>query len=87
MLIYAFGKTLKFQAMNLPESIKKYMTPQFKVSEHKYSPVRVQEAKRRMNDKINRDLDRYYQYGTNDVNSNLDPKKQVILQMLTLKYN
>jgi len=63
------------------------MAPQYKVSEHKYSQARVQEAKKRMNDKINRDLDHYYQYGDNQVHSNLDTKKQTILQMLTLKYN
>lgn len=40
-----------------------------------------------MRNKINRDLDKYYQIGDNQVTSNLDSKKQTILQLLTLKYN
>jgi hypothetical protein len=63
------------------------MGPQYTASEHKYSPARVQEVKQLMRNKINRDLDRYYQIGDNEVTSNLDKAKQQILQLLTLKYN
>lgn len=41
ILIYAYGRILKFQMINLPDSIKKHMAPQFRVSEHKYSPARI----------------------------------------------
>jgi len=57
------------------------------VSEHKYSPARVQEEKNKFNRKIARDLDKYYQLGDDIQYSYLEPKKQTILQMLTLKYN
>ena len=41
VLIYAYGRILKFQMINLPDSIQKHMAPQFRVSEHKYSPARI----------------------------------------------
>mgnify|MGYP000158452503 CR=1 FL=1 len=41
VLIYAKGRSLKFQSTKMPESIKKYMAPKFLVSENKYSPARV----------------------------------------------
>jgi hypothetical protein len=65
ILIYAHGLSLKLQSMSLPDSIKKHMAPQYTASEHKYSPARVQEVKQLMRNKINRDLDHYYQIGDN----------------------
>jgi hypothetical protein len=74
-IIYAYGRSLKLQTMSLPDSIKKHMAPQYTASEHKYSPARVQEVKQLMRNKINRDLDHYYQIGDNQTTSNLDSKK------------
>ena len=45
ILIYCHGRHLNFQSVNLPDSIKKHMAPQYRVSEHKYSPARIQEMK------------------------------------------
>lgn len=45
ILIYSKGGVLNFQSVHLPESIKKHMAPQFRLSEHKYSPARIQEMK------------------------------------------
>jgi hypothetical protein len=45
ILIYAKGRRLMFQAIKMPESIKKYMAPKFLIAENKYSPARVQEVK------------------------------------------
>jgi hypothetical protein len=41
ILVYAFGRIIKFCSIYCPDSIKKHMAPQYKVSEHKYSPARV----------------------------------------------
>jgi hypothetical protein len=45
VLIYAHGRVLKLVSIFIQDSIKKHMAPQYKVSEHKYSPSKVQERK------------------------------------------
>ena len=45
VLIYAYGRILKFQSIHLPEQIKKYMAPQYRIAEHKYSPAKLMDMK------------------------------------------
>ena len=46
------------------------MAPQYRVSEHKYSPARIQEMKQQMKAKISRDIAHYVQLGTSEEMSN-----------------
>jgi len=87
ILVYAYGRILKFQSVGVPESIKKHMAPNFRVSEHKYSPARVQETKFQMKERIDRDIRNYNLLGHNKTLSNKDTVKQTILKLMTLKYN
>ena len=53
----------------------------YKMSEHKYSPARVQECKQILREKINRDLQSYFKCGDQE------SRRQQILQLLVFKYN
>lgn len=67
--------------------MKKHMAPSFPVSEHKYSPARVQETKQLMKERIDRDLRNYNLLGDAKILSNKEGIRQTILKLLTLKYN
>lgn len=45
ILVFAFGRYIKMVQIHMPDFISKFMTPQFKISEHKYSPAKLQEVK------------------------------------------
>ena len=71
----------------MPDQIAKYMSPTYKLSEHKYSAARVQEMKQKMKEEISQALNLYYEFGDAKNHSYQESEKQAILQELTNKYN
>lgn len=75
ILIYAQGRILRFKSVGVPDSIKKHMAPNYRLSEHKYSPARVQERKQLMKERIDRDLRNFNQLGEAKAFSNKEGVK------------